>query len=341
MDCLRGYISLTACGGGTTPASGLTIDMLEVINKKMLSSIADETQETFKGVLTDIESRAVLRFRDVVRSEFNKKQKLKSILNAYNLRKDVDFSTTYIADGLNTKGVYLSLNELNATQWHDPLMSIYVQSISIYFTDNVGDTVGVKVVDIDSGTTLYSTTVTVALGWNTVDIDKIFTGSFLHNPQRIYIAFDAENITAVSKVLQSTVVEGYGRGLTINGFDATNSFADTLTHDDLNLGSNTYGMSIIASTRCQYDAVVCQNRDLLARAWLYCLGVEVMREVQTSDRLNQYTIVGKQTAIDYEKKFTDDMMMSIFNAVDSISLSNSPCIECNQEVTIKTTNKFH
>lgn len=82
MDCLRGYISLTACGGTTTPSSGLTIDVLEVVNKKMLSSIADEGQETFKGVLNDIENRAVLRFRDAVRSEFNKKAKLRNVLNA-------------------------------------------------------------------------------------------------------------------------------------------------------------------------------------------------------------------------------------------------------------------
>lgn len=341
MDCLRGYISLTACGGATSPSSGLTIDVLEVVNKKMLSSIADNGQETFKGVLNDIEDRAVLRFRDSVRAEFNKKQKLRNLVNAYNLRRDVDTGTTYVSDGLKAKGVYISLNEYQANQWHDPLQSIHVQTVSIYFTADVTETVAVKVIDVDTSEVLYSTTVTVALGWNTVNIDKVFTSDFLHNPQRIAIVYDAENVTATSKVLQRSVVEGYGRGLTIKGVSSAQAVTDTITYDDLTFGQETYGMSVICSAKCLFDSVVCQNRDLFTRAWLYCLGIEIMREVQSSDRLNQYTTVGRQTAVDYEKKFMDDFTMSLFNAVDGISLASSDCLECNQELTVRTTSKFY
>lgn len=341
MDCLRGYISLTACGGTTTPSSGLTIDVLEVVNKKMLSSIADEGQETFKGVLNDIENRAVLRFRDAVRSEFNKKAKLRNVLNAYNLRKDIDTSTTFSADGLKTKGVYLSINEYNTTQWHDPLTSIHIQSVSVYFSSDVGESVAMKIIDLDTSGVLYTTTITVVVGWNTINIDQTFTGSYLHNPQRILVAIDAENITATSKVLPRSVTEGYGNGLTISGASTTNAITSTIEYANLTLGADTFGVSLIASVKCLFDSVVCQNRDLFTRAWLYCLGVEIMREVQTSDRLNQYTIVGKQTAIDYEKKFMDDFMNSLMNAVDGIELANSHCLECNQEITVITTNKFY
>nr|MBA4168752.1 hypothetical protein [Chitinophagaceae bacterium] len=64
--------------------------------------------------------------------------------------------------------------------------------------------------------------------------------------------------------------------------------------------------------KCDYDALICDNKAKLVNAWKYLLGNQLMLERIYSDRINRFTTVDKKAAeelkdfyqIEYEKSLT-------------------------------------
>jgi hypothetical protein len=336
MECLRDYITLTVCGG-TSSTSGLSLDTLEFINLKAVSSIADDQQETFNGVMTDIQNRALLRIKNDLRAEFWKRYRIKDLLKSYNLKRDGLGST--IASP-NTCGIYISQNNDEDRNFHAPFQSIFVQSVSIY-ASAVGSTT-LKIIDLDTSEVIYTQALTLAIGWNVVNVETDLSGLYYNNPQRVYICFDGSTVDVTSKTMVNTIDEDSYCGLTIQGAStATKTITDPIELTDLTLGAETYGMTAVFSLRCSYDSVVCNNRELFKRAWLYCLGVEFVRELKATDRLNKYSIITKTQAADALVDFTNDYKESLMQSADGVQLSQSGCcIECNAPVRVQTTGSF-
>lgn len=75
MECLENYIGISGCGVPEQDPenfSGLTINQLPGISVKVIEDIADEEQETFLGVWSDIQLRAMQKFDLAVKAELNK-----------------------------------------------------------------------------------------------------------------------------------------------------------------------------------------------------------------------------------------------------------------------------
>lgn len=338
MKCLRDYITLTVCGG-TASASGLSLDVLELINLKAVSAVADDQQETFNGVMNDIQDRALLRFKDDLRAEFWKRYKIKNILKSYNLRRDN--LTTTLLSGIPTCGIYISQNNDANTDFHQPFQSIFIQSVSIYAQVAGANTL--KIFDLETGEAIYTQAITLAIGWNVVNVETDLSGLYYNNPQRVYVAIDSNAINVYSREMQYTIDEDSGCGFTIQGAKtASKTISQSITDTDLTLSSELYGMSAVFSLRCSYDSVVCNNRELYKRAWLYCLGIEFIRELQNTDRLNKYSIIKKQDAANSLVNWEKDYKESLMQSTDGVELSQSGCcIECNAPVQIRTTSSFY
>ena len=338
MECLRDYITLTVCGG-TASTSGLSLDALELINLKAVSSIADDQQETFNGVMNDIQTRALLRFKNDLRAEFLKRFKIKNLLKSYNLKRD-NLGNAIATP--NTCGIYISQNNISNNQYHKPFQSIFVQSVSVYNWD-AQSTSTLKIIDLDTSEAIYSKSVTLATGWNVINIETDLSGLYYNNPQRVYICLDGDTFSASSKTLLNTIDEDSGCGLTVQGASTSvKIITDSIEFNDLTFGQELYGMSAVFSLRCSYDSIVCNNRELFTRAWLYCLGVEFIRELLNTDRVNKYSVITKQKATESLDRFINDYKESLMQSADGIELSPSGCcIECNAPVMIKTTNSFY
>jgi len=312
MNCLTNYIGMPSCSGEATPPSGISLNVLEIINKKLIASIADDDQETLANCLSDIESRAIMRLSDDVRAEFYKKQRLRNITAQYNLKRDQLSTTGNVNDAYISKGVYISNVYDSINGFYEPLKSIHIQNVSYYVdSNNAGVTVDLKVVDLDTSAVIFTKSVTLTNGWNSWDIE------FNCNP----------------------ITDAAFDGLTIYGAKST---ANTnLTYSSLELGDNTYGMQVICSVKCSYDAVICQNRDVFKRALLYAMGIEAMRELLSSDRINGYTTIGRQEAKDNITAWTTDYTTALFNAVDGLSVDGGNCAECHNTLMVKTARGFY
>ena len=337
MECLRDYITLTVCGG-TASTSGLSLDVLELVNLKAVSSIADDQQETFNGVMSDIQSRAMLRFKDDLRAEFWKRFKIKNLLKSYNLKRDN--LTTSTLTGLPTCGIYISQNSDSDKEFHKPFQSIYVQSVS--FHAQVAGTKKLKIFDLDTGEVIFTKDVTLKTEWNVINIETDLSGLYYNNPQRVYIALNTSGLNVYSRTMSNTIDEDSGCGLTVQGAKTSvKTISQPIELSDVTLGTELHGMSAVFSLRCSYDSLVCNNRELFKRAWLYCLGIEFIRELLNTDRLNKYSIITKQKATDSLERFTADYKEALTQSCDGVELSQSGCcIECNSPLQIRTTNSF-
>lgn len=341
MNCLRGYIGMTACGADSS-TSGLSFDTLEIINKRLISSIADEEQETYAGVMSDIETRAMLRISDDVRSEMFKKQRIRNVLKQYNLRRDNLSSSSSAPDTSQTRGIYISQNEQSGNGWANPLTSIYIQSAAFYAdVVDVAKTAIVRIIDLDTGASLWNTTITIAEGWNEINIEQNLSGDYTNNAQRVYLCIDASDLNYFDKTIVYPIQDSYADGLTIYGAISDSGINDSIYYADVTTSANVYGMTVIASLKCSYDSVICQNKDLFKRAYLYALGIEAMREVISSDRINQYTTIGIDTAKENITIWTADYSNSLGQAIDGITVEGGSCVECHSTVMIKTAKGFY
>jgi len=340
MDCLKGYISLTTCGDDVS-TSGLSFNSLEIINKDLISSISDNDQETLENCLSDIETRAILRITDDIRSEFLKKKRLKNILSQYNLRHDFLSLTNNVADSYLLKGIYVSSNE-SLSSLHDPLKSIFIQQFE-YFADvnDNGVTTTIYIFDLDSNEILYQKQVTLNTGWNKFDLEINLSGNGYSNAQKIFIALDATNLTYYNKTIQNSICDANYGGLNVYGAKTIKQYNQNISKNDLEITDDTFGCNIIVALKCSFESLICQNKSLFKRAYLYALGIEAMRELISSDRINDYTTLNRNEAQENIKLWKEDYDNSLMNAIDGINIEDGDCTECHNTLMIKTAKGFY
>lgn len=78
---------------------------------------------------------------------------------------------------------------------------------------------------------------------------------------------------------------------------------------------------------CDYDTMICENREVLIQAWKYSLGVWLMIFRLNTDRLNQYTTVDKKQAGELKDFFQIEYEKAITQSVKLMDTSGC-CMEC-------------
>lgn len=78
---------------------------------------------------------------------------------------------------------------------------------------------------------------------------------------------------------------------------------------------------------CDYDTMICENRDTLIQAWKYSLGVWLMIFRLNTDRLNRYTTVDKKQAQELKDFFQVEYEKALSQAVKLMD-TTSCCMDC-------------
>lgn len=337
MNCLTDYIGILGCDNSVTPNSGLYVNSLAGISLKSIDALADAEQQTYIGVWNDVQTRAARRFEMDFNTLMNRKFQLRTPQRSQDLGKDI--STTVIAASANLKGVTLRTNFTDTNFTDSVLVSTYVQTISIY-SDGVANGVAIKVYDVALKSLLYTKTVDLIAGWNDVNIYQSFSSQY------IFVGYDATLVTSLSKsILSEYNLFGYGVQGFIMGAESNLGFTN------MTESAETGGLSIVWGTRCGFTSLVCNNKDLFTSSWWYLLGIELMNERLSTERINSFTTVNLKKAEElklmYEAMYMGGTYGNIIyegalnQAVSMIRLDLSDaCIECNQPVTIRETNVF-
>lgn len=357
MECLRGYIGLKGCGF-PVPDSGEYIQELPGIEFVQFDQIANADQVTAQGVWTDVENRAIKKFElDVLGtySGFDRRYKLRRITQSVDLGKDISTPTTPASP--NQRGVLMELNNEGDQCVCSNMQSFYIQSISYYAT--VGASYVITVTDADYSTQLDQWTQTFVAGWNTIKPDKFYDGS-----RRIYVTVDATNNSTQNYDISSFNLSGYWQnnwcsdcgwdnGYLFFDYGCTGTAQIRGVSTDTNfqnpvIGQNIYGLSLVFSLRCTYNAVVCQNKRYFSNAYRLALGIEFMNEIIYASRLNRWTTSDKKKAVELRALFEvqyrggtiDDLSYEgeLLKACQSVDLDLSDCcLECDSPIEWRET----
>jgi hypothetical protein len=309
MTCLQDYIGIKGCTFATS-LSGLYINDLPGVEFQNIDQIANAEQVDYAGVWAEVQKLGLRKFKLDVIAEFGDRYKLNEIAQTVNLGKGIDSSSTTAA-AAQWRGFTIELNQSTDTVVNSNLQLLSVQTFNLYLPGALNTTA--KVFDLDTGEELFTKAVTGAAGWNTIQVNTIFSA------RRIFCCYDATLIASSLLDLSTFDLQTFnGAGLDCG---CTNDYlwyfwgrgcsarvqgalsAKTATVTSVTSGLNTYGMSGIFSVKCGYDNVVCWNKEHFATALLYCLGAQLMTERIYSSRLNRWTTIDLAKAQKLRKEY--------------------------------------
>ena len=336
MGCLNDYIGIRWCGGSASAPSSLYINDLPGLSIKQFNSITDEENGTFLSVWNTVQNRAERRFALDVREAMGAKYRLKSLAQGVNLGKVlVDASVPpYVINGNST--IHLELNSESDPQFTpSPLLQINIQNVS-YYCQDVGDTGGTfnfNVFDLDTGESLYSTTLTINNEyWNDYEINQTFVPSNVNQqPLKLRIVFTpAAAYTTTLIQLPNNIQNPQCCGVLVHGAVEPN--------DSFNY---TAGITATFNVTCSWEGLICQNKNLFSRAFWYLCGIEFLTELIYSTTLSKWTTIGMNQMKDLRAEYEVEYQKSLKQVADGMYLDCDCCLDCASPVQIRTASQFY
>lgn len=82
------------------------------------------------------------------------------------------------------------------------------------------------------------------------------------------------------------------------------------------------------------ECLICEHKLLLATAFWYCIGEEIMNTRATSSRLNTYTTLDRNKAKEMREGFHEAFIRELETAVRGINVHDSSCFSCENQPEI-------
>lgn len=308
MKCLEGYIGVGANCNLDASLSGKYLTDLPGVSLLNIDSVANEQQTSFVGVFADVEKRAISRMTKDILS-FMKSQ--------YNLKKSIlTYSTTGEINGsIPTDGLAHGVNVYSLYEY-SPLLRIHLNKVKLYALE-------VQTTNILYGTdvtNLTSKTITTQIGWNEVLINETFETTNLLVLYGGAVFTNIPNLEMDSDICDCLYQD--------SDCYVLENRAVSYGMPGLSYGTNTFGLKAEISLRCAYESIVCANLDIYGDAYLYALGMELMRERLYSDRVNRFTSVDRNRAKELLDLFTQDYTDFLATANNTVHLEDDACVEC-------------
>jgi hypothetical protein len=329
MSCLTGYIGLKYCGEANSPQSSLYINTLEGINLDLLAKLSEGEQKGFIDVWNDIQERAIMRISDDITGYLNTKYSISTIQKSINLLRNLN-SDTSVVTGKKWQGITIDIRTGTGDYVNSALNYITIQTVSVkVVAADTGSVTNLKVFDLLTGEVLFTKSVTLTTGWNTIQVNQKFTNDYTDRGKYVFCALDFTGIESFTKTVNEELYD-----LTVRG-----AYSDVVTGlliDDVTTGNDTFGMSAVITQGCSYDAVICNNKEVFKRAFFYCLGVETMLECLASNRMSKYTTTGRDRAEKNIENYKLEYQNALSRTLDGLTLSlNDTCLECHSTYTVK------
>jgi hypothetical protein len=326
LNCLKDHIGIQGCAG-STPPSGIYINQLPGVDLKGIDKLADDQQVNFQGVWDDVQERAVRKFRNDVVAEFNKRFKLKTVMQSVDIQRKIDTSSTTSA-ATEYRGFVLELNREDENYVASNLQNIYLQTLYLYLPDAVNSTI--KVYDLDTETELKTSALTGTFGWNTISV------LVNYDYRRLYVCYDSTSVNSIEQditLLKDAVLFNGSYKTDFGNIEIRGASSTIADKFNITYGNDTFGLTGIFSVVCTFDNLICNNISTFETALLYCLGTELMFEKMYSNRLNEYTLLNKEKAKEMMQHFYDEYKAELQTAINGINLNlNDFCLECNAPI---------
>lgn len=333
MTCLRDWIELRWCGNDTSP-SGVFINSYPGISFKQINALSDDEQGTFAQLWEDIKQVADASYLLAFNAEMARRYRLLSLKKLYNLNKELS-TTTYLAGTHNSAGFTVKMFS-EVEDYPTSLMSAIHGQQLFFYSNAGGSAVTVKIFDLSNGTVLFTHSFTSTLGWNTIEVNQTFHNNFSDNSISLYCCALTGALATTGKEVETLNIV-HDCSLVFKG--ATSALTSGITDDDVDTGTNSYGLSGIFSSVCTWEALLCQNKNAATVSKAYHLAIEILNEQIYSDRYSKYTTIARDKAIQIREEYEMKFATAIKQFADGINLSlNDDCIECNELYTVSESH---
>jgi len=301
MACFDDFI--TYQGSGITPTSGIYVNNLYGIQLVKANAIANTDYATGIAFINEKIAFAITLVSNELKHYAMPYFKEHSVIGHY-FGGEFDDDFEYHAVLTTDRGLRITIRETT-------LAKIIVNRVRI-LANNSGD-YNVVITDGEE-TTNYPITL-VARTEQDLEIN------YEANRNRIYITIDNTSLNPA---------EG-SSGMSCQGL------YDVLDVDGWNgsgVTSHYYGIKANITIICSDDNLACLLKHKLGLSVLYRFGIEFVREVQESDRLNYFTLLNRTSAQELEEKYWEDYNKSMEDLARSMPILlrqlDDCCITCNQ-----------
>lgn len=333
MNCLTDYIGLRGCTD-SEPLSGLYINDLAGINLKSIDAIADNEQVNYLGVWAAVQKRAQTKLLSAVQTAFLSRYKLKTINQSFAMPKDLTGTEITIAENLYS-GIQIDASCGGQIEFvTSNLMFISVQSLSVYFGAAWDASVcNYRVVDVFTNEVLTSGTFTPTVGfegWYQININQRFFSQMVN--------VEVSTRGRVTQTVDINQTNSWGCGCMNNlfGCDCC-AWIRGISDNDTN-ESSTNGIVAVMTIGCSFEGLICNNLNTFDSVYWNLLGHELMVERQYTDRMNRYTTIGKEEAIELRDYYQVEFEKYLKLAIDGINLDQFDCcLECNEPIQYRTS----
>lgn len=327
-NCLTDLIGIEGCGGAVPP-SNLYINRLPGIELKAIDKIATADQGTLNGVWSDIQERAVRKFKSSVNAKFKERWKLKTITSVIDLGRKIN--TNIIASPeVGLRGFALELHQEGANFGNSNMQSVYVKALSLYLPSPVATTV--KLYDLDLAEELFTYDLAGVEGWNTITVNETFLANRIGF---VYTSILTDSVQLDISQMSSYLNSAYACCYEFNNgqYRVRGIHNDTdLNINGIQFGDNTFGLTGIFSVICSYDSIVCNNLPVFETALWYLTGAEFCFERRFTSRLNEFTSFDKNKAKELEEEYKKRFDEELGLAIGGINLDgNDSCLVCNSQ----------
>lgn len=324
MNCLDNLIGIRDCNL-PEPSSGLYIQDLPGMRLSIANAAVDE--ETISGVelIKEKISYSQNAILNQIRNILKDKTRINSLIESDNVGYYKENLKLVSADPGKLTGIKVKIEQ---NQYLEFFLS------KVYLKVNHTGEVPVYVYDLISGQLLETINVDCTPGISSVVITN---KSFPTNRQKLslFIGYDASiqgYESSVSKPSGCGSCENEYMNRYVRFYSGKINSSDTKIDSNIKSGNGTAGLSLEYSVNCSLESFICSMAGLLAWPLLHKVGVEILKEVIYSKRLNSIVLLDKQTTkdlmADYEKEYNESMDGIFLN----LKLPKDICFSCNYTV---------
>lgn len=343
MNCLKGFIGIRGCQS-EAPVSGIYINQFPGMSNELMESIASMDQATYLGVWNDVQDTSYLTLKTGIQ---------KKLSDFANVRLDqVIFQTSKIfnqvwnqIDPIAPQNQYCGIM---ASIAGGKYLGLRVKNAWIYNAGNEAvEDVEIKYFQSQDCKQLFSKTVTLEPGLNTIPINQVFYSDF--DKIEILQVVDCSNLTT----LQGTFID-YGWNWYSDecarryNYWFTSGFQNFPVTAPLDYGlgnswtqaSQTIGIAWDAELICSIDAFICGQREYLTEAWGSLLSANILRAKLSSTRVNYFSNSNRDYTESNYKTFLDDYNKSLERWAAQLNLRQEGlCFACDGEELVRTVGR--
>ena len=302
--CLQNFIGVCQSEEPASPSSGYYINDLEGVNLEFAAAVADSNYKT--GI--DLLEKKIAFATAYTVNDLNQ-----WLLPFFRVNSTVDdlrigeFKTTFLTPSAADRGVRIKITESRMMKMRIDRVKINIQEAAFAHILTITD--GQSVTNYDFTTDANG--------------DAEIQTNYTANTRDVYVTMDNTAINPNS----TDVRQG------CNCYTKDTRFLRGRGWSGLSQANSTYGIQVFSTAECDQEELACAISHRLALPILYQSGIQIVKELLTTSRLNSFTILDKEKGgfmlQEFENEYKKSINILSASLPDLMNRIDHICVVCN------------